>query len=521
MKEVLRIDEKNSTLSQALLPYSGDDIANIFAQLFVATPEVQSDESDFIAIAEDSLLQKRLKDFFDHIVIKKVKSPVKGLLLEPASFQSEGTLSVLAFEDENEGRLFYVPSHLNKQHSVAEYLRKKGYDPKPAKAFISKGQAQVKIHEGSHEISISQPRLYLDPQAEISSYFDMDSLKGTNVQEIKIQIQETIQNLPYSAAVAMQGLQLLEAIEAAGKSSPYMIYKNIEDTQEIWSFPTNTEWGEPILLPKSFRDAGVRIGDQGFITYIAPTASSIQEQRLPIFIAGFYDPGIFPLGARFILARSEVLSFLNPNSIRDERFPTNGINVRFTDLKRTDEIKKELIQGFKNEGLLPYFHIESYKDFEFSKEIIQQLQSERNLFTLISTVIIIVACSNIISMLIILVNNKKEEIGILRSMGANSTSIALIFGLSGVLMGLMGSIIGIILAIATLKNLNGLVGVISKLQGFEMFNANIYGKNLPTDLSLEAIAFVLVATACVSLVAGIVPAVKACLLKPSEILRSE
>src|SRR5690606_7127505 len=97
----------------------------------------------------------------------------------------------------------------------------------------------------------------------------------------------------------------------------------------------------------------------------------------------------------------------------------------------------------------------------FTKDLLQQLSSEKNLFSLISVVIILVACSNIISMLIILVNDKKVEIGILRSLGASSFSIATIFALCGLTMGFAGSLLGVLLAVLTLRNLDSLVTFIS------------------------------------------------------------
>jgi len=152
---------------------------------------------------------------------------------------------------------------------------------------------------------------------------------------------------------------------------------------------------------------------------------------------------------------------------------------------------------------------------------LQQLQSDKTLFTLISTIIIIVACSNIISMLIIMVNDKKVEIGILRSMGTSSFSIATIFGLCGVVMGATGSAIGTFAAYFTLKNLKILIDFLSTLQGHNAFNPMFYGDTLPNEISFEAMFFVIFSTALISTIAGIVPAVKASMLHPSAILRAE
>lgn len=276
-----------------------------------------------------------------------------------------------------------------------------------------------------------------------------------------------------------------------------------------------------VLAPKSFKDGGVRIGDKGYVTYYAPTASSLQEQRLPVEITGFYDPGIVPLGGKFLLAKPLLVRTIRSAQGQDNVPMTNGINVRFEDLGQADAIKKKLMDELEKRGIAKYWKVESYSDFDYAKDLLHQLKSEKNIFSLISAVIIIVACSNIISMLIILVNDKKREIGILRSMGATSGSIALIFGLAGFVMGLVGTLMGTALAFVTLKNLKILLDFISHLQGFDAFNPIFYGEHLPTHMSYETLLFVLSATGLISLLAGLIPALKSSRMKPAAILRSE
>jgi ABC-type lipoprotein release transport system permease subunit len=285
--------------------------------------------------------------------------------------------------------------------------------------------------------------------------------------------------------------------------------------------PSIPRHGDGIIVPKGFREAGAMLGDPGHISYFAPTTSSVQEQRLPVYVAGFYDPGIMPLGGKYILVNPDVINLVRtPHQSSDQAF-TNGINIRFNDINQAEAVKAELEASFKREGIDKYWRIETYSEYEFTKDLIQQLRSERNLWTLISMVVIIVACSNIISMLIILVNDKKLEIGILRSMGASSISIAIIFGLCGVVMGMVGSIIGTLVAVLTLHNLQALVEFIGRIQGYDMFNSHFYGEILPNTVSIEALLFVIVATSFISLIAGIVPALKAGMIRPSTILRSE
>ena len=151
----------------------------------------------------------------------------------------------------------------------------------------------------------------------------------------------------------------------------------------------------------------------------------------------------------------------------------------------------------------------------------EQFQSDRTLFTLISIIILIVACSNIISLLVLLVNDKKKEIAVLQAMGASSFSIASIFGLCGVIMGAVSTLIGLGAAVLTLRHLDLLVHFLSSIQGHAAFHVAFFGEKLPNQLSMEALTFVLVATPLISLASGLIPAIKASRFKPSALLRTE
>lgn len=300
------------------------------------------------------------------------------------------------------------------------------------------------------------------------------------------------------------------------------LYNSSHDNGEIaLELPSSVQYGDAVLLPRGFKEAGAAVGDRGYLVYQTVTATSVQEQHLPIIVAGFYDPGIIPMGGKYIVASQPLISLIRAAYASQDQGLSNGINLRFADREQADYVKESLQKAFDRSGIAPYWKIETYRDYEFTRDIIQQLQSEKHMFTLLATIIIIVACSNIISMLIILVNDKKLEIGILRAMGASSTSIAAIFGLCGLVMGIIGSLIGIAAALVTLKNIQAIVDFIGRMQGYEMFNPLFYGNSLPNEVSAEALTFVILATGLISLMAGMVPAIKASLLKPSAILKTE
>lgn len=456
-------DPNNHMLKKALMPLEPSDIANLIENLAFIPENNQDLSTNTKKLVSPQEFRKRMQQLFSHVVITALKTAEEGWIIPTA----------------------FLPEDLVTQEPV----RIKGAHLLPAKL----------IEETL--LTAKRPR---DLKLAVEVPF-----KGKTI-EVKI---------PYGL-LPIGSIQLANTVADAADEKPLWIHSEGVKRSPL-VLPNETVLGDGVLLPKSFRDAGILIGDQGFLSYYAATNSAMQEQRLPIYVAGFFDPGIMPLGGKFILAGQSAVSNIRSSQEQQDQTLSTGINVRFDDLQKADNVKIALQEAFKQAGVHNYWKVDTYREFEFTKDLLQQLHSEKNLFSLISIVIIIVACSNIISMLIILVNDKKVEIGILMAMGATSKSIALIFGFCGVIMGALGGLIGVGLALLTLRNLQGLMDFLGKLQGHEMFNAIYYGNTLPNELSYGALLFVMVTTVVISLLAGIVPAIKASLLRPSAILRSE
>lgn len=276
-----------------------------------------------------------------------------------------------------------------------------------------------------------------------------------------------------------------------------------------------------VFLPKQFQESGVLAGDQGRLYFTGQGATSIQEQVIPITVLGFYDPGIMAVGSKSILAPFSLVHTLNVSnqSFQMDLSEMSGVQVWTDDLSQALSVKEKIEQALREHHIEKYWNVRSYQEYDFAKDLLQQFQSDRTLFTLIGLIILMVACCNVISLLILLVNDKKKEIGILQAMGASKKSIALIFALCGGAVGCMSCFIGIGAALLTLRHLGALTHFLSALQGHEMFNPLFYGKTLPGSLSMNALLFILIATPILSILAGLIPAIKACSLSPSITLK--
>jgi len=354
----------------------------------------------------------------------------------------------------------------------------------------------------SRELTL-QPPILIEDEVILNAELVKESLQNARkTSDLRLRVQGECSGIPIKGEIP---------------------WKQVEVLQGNLSVPLSTSQGHGVLLSKHFLDNGVRLGDQGFLVYLATTAGSFQEQRLPIFVSGFYDPGILTIGNKCILAPTRLIHMINTTS-QVEHFSktaSTGFLIWVKEIKKAKQLAEQIQLLLKQARIDQYWNISTYHDYDFAKGLFQQFQGDRYLFTLIGMMILLVACSNIISLLVILVNDKKKDIGILQALGASRRSIALIFGGAGVCLGVVGSLIGITAAFITLKNLPSVIYVLSLLQGHEVFGSTFFETSLPYHISIPSLIFILTMTPLLSLLAGIIPAYRACQWTPSQILRSE
>lgn len=518
-------DPDHLELTKTLLPTTMGDLTNLLEMLTIAANSDQTDSADALLRLERPTIQKQLESFFNNVTVTELKTSLSGWVLPTTLWPKEALFQVCAIIKDRRIKQIVIPQDATFITALKKQLEDDGNKVQFGQLHIQDRIAKITLQGGEQQLLPKYVSLVVERNLPMSAQLIRSSLLiAHEARDIQFHVSFSLQgvliegNAPYNNLV-IQNATFNTLFDEKPKQTPFWVYELTKEHKLV--LPSDAEFGEGVLLPKSFREAGTFLGDRGYVTYYTPTTSSVQEQRLLVHVAGFYDPGMIPIGGKYVLVNQNVTRLIRASHNQEDNPLSNGINVRFSDLQAADSIKERLQKAFDEAGIAPYWKIETYREYDFTKDLIQQLHSEKNLWMLIATVIIIVACSNIISMLIILVNDKKIEIGILRSMGASSSSIAFIFGLCGVIMGLIGSITGTLIAVMTLRNLKGLVDFISGLQGYDAFNPLFYGNALPNEVSLEALMFVVFATSIISLFAGIVPAVKASLLRPSSILRSE
>ncbi len=152
----------------------------------------------------------------------------------------------------------------------------------------------------------------------------------------------------------------------------------------------------------------------------------------------------------------------------------------------------------------------------------EAIQTSRSLVALIVFLILAIAAFNVLASLMITSADRQTDIAVLKTLGADRLILMQVFTLQGLLIGLIGSLAGVLLGLLICAQLDNLMLVLEQLTGRPLINATIYPLDyLPVDLhGLEIVTVALVAIV-LSTLASLYPAWRLQSIQPAETLRYE
>lgn len=160
--------------------------------------------------------------------------------------------------------------------------------------------------------------------------------------------------------------------------------------------------------------------------------------------------------------------------------------------------------------------------YEDQQAFFEALRQEKLAMFIILAFIILVAAFNITSTLIMIVMEKRRDIGILRTLGASTRSILLIFILQGLFIGVIGTLIGLILGILLAMNINPIAEGIAKLLGWDLFNSTIYYfEGIPVAIIPFDVACIVISAVVLTFLSTLYPAYSAVRVNPVDAIRYE
>ncbi len=283
---------------------------------------------------------------------------------------------------------------------------------------------------------VSSLLISFDPHLRISSYESgqiTDSLynKITENQEIKslnsfLEGQVILLNGKTYEVQKIKGMEIKDSLD-------WGLQNKI--TSGKFDLTSDSNVHKIILgFPTALR-LSARIGDTITATSFRNIEQSIFNFSLPRSLR-FEVTGVFETNNKNYDNKQVFTSLASSQILLGLRNQISGYDIRLKDIDNTNQIKNEL-EFFLGNG----FKIESW--FDLHKDLYTVMLIERWAAYIILCLIIIVAAFNILGSLSMTVIEKKKDIGILRSIGLTSKSIKRVFMFEGILVGVIGTSIGL------------------------------------------------------------------------------
>jgi lipoprotein-releasing system permease protein len=259
------------------------------------------------------------------------------------------------------------------------------------------------------------------------------------------------------------------------------------------------------------RAMGVREGD--VVTLIVPsgqvTPAGVVPRLRQLQVAGTFSSGHYEYDSTLALLHQE-------DAARIFRLegPT-GVRVKLADLHQARSVARELAAALPPDLLV--------RDWtQQNRTWFAAVQLEKRMMFIILTLIVAVAAFNLVSTLVMTVTDKRADIAILRTLGASPASIMWVFVVQGALVGVIGTLAGLLLGLGVAYNIDTIVPALEALFNASFLPRDVYLiSRMPSEPQSADIVPIAVISLVLAFLATLYPSWRASRVQPAEALRYE
>ncbi len=216
-------------------------------------------------------------------------------------------------------------------------------------------------------------------------------------------------------------------------------------------------------------------------------------------VAGIFFTGMYEYDLKYVYVTLDSLTdFLDRGDVVD------GIEVRIGD---PDESARYV--GRLRTLLGPHFRVQDWR--ELNRSLFSALEIEKIAMFLVLGIVILVASFSIIGNLIMVVVEKAREIALIKTLGAADSNVMLVFAIQGLLIGVIGTALGVITGLV--------VCWVLKAFGFPLNPDVYYIDQLPVNIDAASVAMTALCGVMISMLATFYPAIVAARVRPAAGMR--
>ena len=257
-------------------------------------------------------------------------------------------------------------------------------------------------------------------------------------------------------------------------------------------------------------DLQVDVGDKVTVTLAEGivTPAGVVPRTKRFTVSGIYRVGMYEFDRR--------LAFINigdAQRLYRKRDTVTGVRLSVTDIFDANAIVREVAIAH---GALVLISDWTRRHVNFFRSI----QITKSILFVILLLVIAVAAFNIVSTLVMVVKDKQSDIAILRTVGARPSSILRIFVTQGSVIGIVGTLAGVLFGVLLAINLETVVTQFESIFGIKFLAADVYFiSDLPSELRMADVVKIASIALVLALVSTVYPAWVAAKTAPAEALR--
>ncbi|MEQ1876309.1 MAG: ABC transporter permease [Bdellovibrionia bacterium] len=289
-----------------------------------------------------------------------------------------------------------------------------------------------------------------------------------------------------------------------------------ENVQKVLNFKSRVIKGEfdltnhderpSVLLGKALANK-LEISAGDIVTLVVPRPSkasptSFSPKAEKVHVAGIVDLGKYEYDLRMVIGTARLVQDLTGVS---DLF--SGVKLKLRDSSDAQTAASKIA------GSLGYAYL--VKDWtEVNKNLFEAIRIERWVIFIVVSFLIITASFNICSSLFVAVLKRYGDLSILRTMGASQKFLVRLFSIQGMVVGVLGSLVGVALGL----------GLGFSLVHTELFKipGEVYKlDHLPIEVRFFDVAAILAVSCLICFLSTLAPAVRGSRLNPVDGLRYE